>query len=73
MHRPGNWSIQVYQIIKNKHLKHKVMKTTFFVIDRQTGNKVGEYNSYIRARRVADRKDNQHGGYRYFVKEETTN
>ncbi len=45
-------------------------RTPYVVVDKKTGKVVYEttYANRRRARRVRDRRDDQHGGYRYICK-----
>ena len=40
----------------------------FEVVDRQTGAVIGRFGCARRARAMQDRKDNEYGAYRYFVR-----
>lgn len=41
----------------------------YHVVDRQTGKAIGGiYKDRVKARRMADRLDNEYGAYRYYVR-----
>lgn len=40
----------------------------FDIIDRQTGQKVGEAKTRAGARKAVDRRDSAYGGYRFIAK-----